>query len=297
VVLLASLVPQRKPSVASRAELAALDEALVRITASNQPITVRGVFYRAVAEGLVPKDEAKGYRVVQRRLVKLRVEGDIPYGWITDGSRTVHGYVRYQDADEFARNVKFRYRQDYWRDADEYVEVWVEKEAMVGVLKPAILDEVGLNLHVTRGFPSLTYLQEAAEEINCEWRPVYVYVLTDFDPSGRNIAERIEEELTERCFDADLHVERIAVTEDQIQRYSLPTRPTKKSRRKGATYYELTHGPVSVELDAFPPNELRQIVSERIERHMDPWQLEKMRMVEREEREGLARLLAGGGSS
>jgi hypothetical protein len=220
--------------VASRAELAALDDALVRIAATNRPITVRGVFYRAVAEGLVPKDEAKGYRVVQRRLVKLRAGGNIPYGWITDGSRTVHGYVRYQDADEFASTVKVRYRQDYWRDADEYVEVWVEKEAMVGVLKPVVIDEFGLDLYVTRGFSSVTYLQGAAEDINCEDRPVYVYVLTDFDPYGRNIAERIEEELTERCFDADLHIERIAVTEEQIQRYSLPTRPTKKSRRKGS---------------------------------------------------------------
>lgn len=84
--------------MASRAELARLDEALVRIVATNHPITVRGVFYRAVAEELVPKDEAKGYRVVQRRLVRLRVEGEMPYGWITDGSRTVHGYVRYRFA-------------------------------------------------------------------------------------------------------------------------------------------------------------------------------------------------------
>jgi hypothetical protein len=282
--------------MASRAELAVLDDALVRIVATNRPITVRGVFYRAVAEGLVPKDETKGYRVVQRRLVKLRLGDEIPYGWITDGSRTVHGYVRYRDADHFAKTVKYRYRQDYWRDADEYVEVWVEKEAMVGVLKPVVLDEFGLDLYVTRGFPSITYLQEAAEDINLEDRPIYVYVLTDFDPYGRNIAERIEEELIERSPDAELYVERIAVTEEQIGLYSLPTRPTKNSRRKGATYYERTHGGVSVELDAFPPNELRQIVTERIERHMDPWQLQQMRWVEREEREGLARLLAGGGA-
>jgi hypothetical protein len=85
--------------VASRAELAALDDALVRIVAANNPITVRGAFYRAVAEGLVPKDETKGYRLVQRRLLKLRENLDIPYGWITDGSRTVYGHVRYRNAD------------------------------------------------------------------------------------------------------------------------------------------------------------------------------------------------------
>ncbi len=280
--------------MASRAEMAALDAALVRIAGDNAPITVRGVFYRAVAEGLVPKDETRGYRVVQRRLVKLRVSGEIPYGWITDGSRTVYGHLRYRDADHFAGTVKTRYRQDYWRDAAEFVEVWVEKDAMVGVLRPVVMEEYGLDLHVTRGFPSLTYLQDAAEDINLEDRPVHVYVLTDFDPSGRNISDRIEQELWERCDDAALHVERIAVTEQQIDEFSLPTRPTKRSRRRGPTYYEATHGAVSVELDAFPPNVLRGIVRDRIERHMDPWRLEQMRMVEREEREGLARLLGGG---
>lgn len=280
--------------MASRQEMAALDAALVRIAGANAPITVRGVFYRAVAEGLVPKDETKGYRVVQRRLVKLRVSGEIPYGWITDGSRTVHGHLRYRDAGHFADTVKTRYRQDYWRDADEAVEVWCEKDAMVGVLRPVVMEEFGLDLHVTRGFPSLTYLQEAAEDINFEERPVFVYVLTDLDPSGRNIADRIERELWERCEDADLNVERIAVTEEQVEEFSLPTRPTKRSRRRGPTYYEATHGAVSVELDAFPPNALRQIIRGHIERHMDPWRLEQMRMVEREEREGLAKLLGGG---
>ncbi len=46
-----------------------------------------------------------------------------------------------------------------------------------------------------------------------------------------------------------------------------------------------------------PPDVLRNIVRERIERHMDPWRLQQMRMVEEQERDGLARLLAGGDSS
>jgi len=100
--------------MASNADLAALDAALVQIVASNSPITVRGVFYQAVGRGLVPKDETKGYRLVQRRLMKLRETGDIPYGWIADRSRRVLGHARYQDAADFARTVKTRYRQDYW---------------------------------------------------------------------------------------------------------------------------------------------------------------------------------------
>jgi hypothetical protein len=33
---------------------------------------VRQVFYQAMVRGMVPKDESKGYKLVQRRLVKLR---------------------------------------------------------------------------------------------------------------------------------------------------------------------------------------------------------------------------------
>ncbi len=223
--------------MASRAELEALDAALVEITRTYAPITVRGAFYQAVSRGLVPKDETKGYRLVQRRLLKLRESLDIPYGWITDGSRTVYGHVRYRNADEFARSVKTRYRQDYWAEADEYVEIWIEKEALAGVVKPVVVDEFGLDLYVTRGFASVTYLQEAADDISLEDRPVYVYLFTDYDPAGMNIADRVEQELSERAGDDSMvHVERVAVTPEQIRAYDLPTRPTKRSRRKSLTH-------------------------------------------------------------
>lgn len=55
--------------MASRGELEHLDAELAKIVAAYRPITVRGAFYQAVGRGLVPKDETKGYRLVQRRLL------------------------------------------------------------------------------------------------------------------------------------------------------------------------------------------------------------------------------------
>jgi len=276
----------------SPAELEALDAALVEIVERNAPITVRGVFYRALAKGLVPKDETKGYRLVQRRILKLRELGEVPYSWITDGSRTVYGYTRYRNAEEFAQTVQARYRQDYWADADELVQVWIEKDAMVGVVRP-VTDEFGLDLYVTRGFASVTYLQAAADDISLENRPVYVYLLTDYDPAGMNIAEKVEEELFERSGYSDVRVERLAVTPHQIEMWQLPTRPTKRPRRS-LTRYERSHGSASVELDAVPPDVLRSLLRATLERHMDEWTLQQMQMVEQQEREGLGRLMSGG---
>ena len=83
----------------TRAELEELDGALALIVEEIEPATVRQVFYQAVVRGLVPKDEARGYKLVQRRLVKLRECGEIPYGWITDNVRVVRGYNRYGSPD------------------------------------------------------------------------------------------------------------------------------------------------------------------------------------------------------
>jgi hypothetical protein len=67
-------------------ELQEIDNAIYEIAEDERPITVRGLFYRVMSLGLVPKSE-KGYSVVQRQALKMRRSGDLPYGWITDGSR------------------------------------------------------------------------------------------------------------------------------------------------------------------------------------------------------------------
>jgi hypothetical protein len=276
----------------TRAEIEALDEALIEIVEQFRPVTVRQVFYQAVNRGLVPKSETKGYRVVQRRLVALRESWAIDYGAIVDGTRYVHGYRRYDDLDEFTTYAAGLYRKDYWATSEVNVEVWLEKDALKGVLIPTVVNECGLGLHVTRGFASITYLQEAAEQIEADGRPTYVYVLTDFDPSGVVIAEKIEEELTERAPLSDITVERLAVNRQQIERWNLPTRPTKTSDTRARRFRQV-HGTDSVELDAIPPDELRRLVKDAIDSHMEPWRLQQFRMVEREERQTLKSMFGG----
>jgi hypothetical protein len=135
---------------------------------------VRGMYYAAMGADLVDKDRQNrrnNYMRVQRRLLKLRRAGVIPYGWITDGSRTVYGQDRYDSPSSFARSVAGRYRKDYWAESPVSVEVWVEKDAMAGKLRPVVLEECGLDLYVSRGFASETYLQEAGEHIKADGPP------------------------------------------------------------------------------------------------------------------------------
>ena len=230
---------------------------------------------------------------MQRELVKMRREGLIPWGWITDGSRSVFGHRRYGDPDSYARQAAGNYRKDYWLDSAEYVEVWLEKEALKGVVSPVVVGEFGLDLYVTKGQPSVTYLYEAALQIAEAGRPTHVYVLTDFDPGGLRIFDRVRRELEGFAPDAQLRVERIAVTPEQIAEHGLPTRPG-KGKDPQADGFAREHGEGCVELDAMPPGTLRSLVRASIERHMDPERLRVMKMAEREERDLLRNVWSGG---
>jgi hypothetical protein len=273
----------------TKVEVEELRAALREIVEENMPVTVRGVFYLAASAALVPKDDTKGYRPVQRELLKMRREGTIPWGYITDGSRTVYGLNRYGGLESYAKQIARNYRRDYWHDSPEYVEIWLEKEALRGVISPVVLDEFGLDLFVTKGQPSATYLYEAAEDIVSDGRPTFVYVLSDHDPGGLRIFDRIKQELRDFVGDAaELHVRRLALTPYQVGLYELPTRPGKEKDPNAAEFKRVWGD--CVELDAMPPNTLRGLVREKLEGHIDPEYLRQLKLAEREERRGLRQL-------
>src|SRR5262249_32229356 len=177
------------------------------------------------------------------------------------------------------------YRKSLWANADTYVEIWLEKDALAGVVYP-VTSMYDVPLMVARGYASLSFLYSAAEYINDLDVPTYIYHLGDFDPSGVNAGEKIEETLKEMAPDADITFERIAVTEEQIAEWNLPTRPTKKTDTRSTGF-----GNISVELDAIDPNRLRDLVQEAIEQHLPPEQFEVLKAAEESEREIISRLV------
>jgi 5S rRNA maturation endonuclease (ribonuclease M5) len=279
----------------SKSQAADLDSRLLAIAEREKPTSVRGIYYMALAADLIDKDsQAKrnNYMRVQRRLLQMRRDGRMSYSWITDGNRTIYGYDRFADEDAFSAYAANIHRKDYWLESPVRVEVWVEKDSMAGKLKPVVRDEYGLDLYVSRGFASETYLQEAAAHIRSDGRPTYVYLLTDFDASGMGIAETVEERLAQMAYPADVFVERIAATPQQIEEYELITQPVTRTDTRARKFIQ-RFGTETVELDAIPASEVRRLVRGTIERHMDPRRLAFLRMVEEEERDGI-RALHGG---
>lgn len=113
---------------AGKEEIARRRNQLYRIVALSQPMTVRQVFYQATVRGVVDKTEA-GYLKVQRLLVQMRRERQIPFDWIADNTRWQRKPQTFGGIDEALRETARFYRKSLWRDADAYVEIWLEKDA------------------------------------------------------------------------------------------------------------------------------------------------------------------------
>ena len=116
-----------------------------------------------------------------------------------------------------------------------------------------------------------------------QWKPCFIYHFGDFDPSGVNAAEKIEETLRDLAPTAEIHFERMAVTPRQIVEWELPSRPTKSSDSRSKAWT----GGNSVELDAISPDDLRELVRRCIEHHLPRAQLEALKVAEESEREAL----------
>lgn len=270
----------------TNAELAALDDAILEAVAHEHPVTLRGVFYRVMSAGAVEKTEA-GYKKVGRQVLKLRRSGRIPYSWITDGTRYVVRPNTWRDVDEALHFTALTYRRQLWSNQSINVQVFTEKDAIRGVID-SITREWDVPLGILRGFVSESFAWEVAESLSSSKHTV-MYQLGDHDPSG--VAAWTDFEKKVRTFqpDADVVFERIAVTPEQIEMLSLPTRPTKKSDSRAAGFRG-----ESVEVDAIPPGTLRSITREAIERHVDQRELELTKSVEQSEKDILRSMIGGG---
>jgi hypothetical protein len=104
------------------------------LAASEWPMTVRQVFYQAVARALIAKTEAESKNVGIRLLAQLRLDGAIPYGWIADNTRWMRKPRTYGSLEAALENAASTYRRQLWANQGAYVEIWLEKEALAGVV-------------------------------------------------------------------------------------------------------------------------------------------------------------------
>jgi hypothetical protein len=271
----------RKSGRPLSAQTIAIREAFDQIRFEQEQMTVRGVFYAMTVKGIVEKSEA-GYRQVQRQVLLARREGRLPWSFIADGTRWVNEPETWDTAQDVLQEVARTYRRNLWRSQNIRIEVWLEKDALASLIAP-VTRAWGIRLMVSRGQSSDTYIYSAARDAQAAWDAAgvetLVLTLYDADRSGRCAAAKIAEKLVNYSDDVPLMVVNLAVTDEQIAAWALPTRPAKEN------LYE-----IAVELDAIPPDRLIALVENTIVAQIDEdaWKIEQA--VEASERDILVRL-------
>ena len=284
-------IPEDTKSRRTKAEVAGIRAAIVDILSADHPQTVRQVFYALSVRGLIGKTQTEYKLTVVRLLVEMREAGTIPFEWIADNTRWMRKPTSFTSLDRALKASSDFYRRDLWASMPVYVEVWVEKDALAGVLmeETEIFD---VPLMVARGYSSVSFLYSAAQAIKAKNKPTFIYHFTDLDPSGVDAARDIETKLRRYAPGAEINFERPAVTREQVNLWNLPTRPTNMDDRRAKKFTG-----TSVELDAIPAAKLRELVRGCIEKHVDQRQFEILRIAEKSEREilvNMATLVKGG---
>ena len=267
----------------TKSAVTSIRDALHDLLEEDHPQTVRQVFYALTVRGLIKKAEIEYQQTVIRLLVKMRERGEIPFEWIADNTRWMRKPSTFVGLDACLNNTAKFYRRDLWAAMPVYVEVWCEKDALAGVLMEET-EPYDVPLMVAKGYASISFLHSAATAILSKGKPAHIYHFGDLDPSGVDAARDIEAKLRRYAPGAEIHFERPAVTRDQVEQWSLPTRPTKTTDTRAKKFVG-----TSVELDAIPASKLRDLVRGCIERHIDKEQLAVLRAAEQSERETLAR--------
>ncbi|MGD2200917.1 MAG: hypothetical protein PVJ38_04710 [Candidatus Bathyarchaeota archaeon] len=242
----------------------------------DSALTLRQLYYRLVAKRLFA-NTINSYKRLSRIMVKARENGDAPINCLEDRSRRILGRGDYGDtsAKEFLSRRISSLRDSYkdfkmpmWDDQSNYVLVSLEKDALSRLVSH-VANQYSVRTFPTRGYPSFTYVNRMARYMrrSLQGKPTVVLYFGDFDPSGMDI----ERDLTERLerYDAgNFRVRRVALTSDQIVKYSLPPMPVKKSDARSDSFLE-SYGNEAVELDALDPNTLKYMVADAIASHID----------------------------
>ena len=267
-----------------------LDAQIIAVLSEDHPQSVRHVFCRMTDPRLsepVEKSD-RGYRHVQDRCVKLRRAGRIPYGWIADMSRQGYFTHTFADASDFVRSMAGHYRADLWRDADYRCEVWAESRSIASVLLRDCR-QLAVDLYPCGGFSSLSFVHAAAQQHNDrpDTRPLVVLYVGDYDPAGVLIDQSLQRELRQHLrADIELSFKRIAINEEQIGAYDLPTKPRKEGDKRSLQVA------YTVEAEAMPARDLRAILRLEVETLLPERALEVALVAEQSERQHLHRMAA-----
>ena len=251
----------------TRAYLDKVEEVVERYQAKNLRLTVRRLFYQLVAAIIIENTRSE-YRRLSRILTEARMCRRIDWDAIEDGVRETIFPNQFSGMAHGIQTLISAYRLDRWEGQHNYVEVVVEKNALIGVLEP-IANKFHVHLTPNIGYDSTSAIHELSLRLGeAESRDMNCVVLYfgDHDPSGQDMVRDMDDRLA--AFGCTVEVRKVALTLAQVRQYNLPPNQLKRKDPR-ARRYASQFGNESWELDALPPDVLNSLLRTSIESLLD----------------------------
>lgn len=231
-------------------------------------LTLRGLHYQLVSIGMT--NTIQHYKRVVSAMIEARWAGLVDFDAFSDHDRSMIGETKsdgtdldtsIDDAKNAIKSWMELYYKNRWENQPYYPEVFIEKKALQGVFQ-SVCYENGVALGACKGYPSLTFLNDANERFmtaESEGKIPVILYFGDYDPSGEDIPRAIEENIIKLGCES-IEVRRFALMEYQVIDWNLPPAPAKKTDSRTAKW----DGLGQVELDAVKPEKLQRLCKDAI---------------------------------
>jgi hypothetical protein len=293
------------PSAESRNLLNLADAICTDYAQQGYDLTLRQLYYQFVARDVIVNSQ-KSYDRLGIVVNKGRLAGYLDWNHIVDRTRNLMSLSHWTNPASVIRSAAHSYANNLWADQPTVVEVWVEKEALAGVVERAA-EAWDCAWFSCRGYVSQSEMWGAAQRIGRYFergQRVTILHLGDHDPSGIDMTRDIEDRLvnfTYKDWDSDhptyslrtefggsspLEIRRIALNMDQVEQYNPPPNPAKITDSRAGAYIE-QYGSESWELDALDPATLDALIQSHITDIVDTERYEAAREAQEADRVGL----------
>jgi hypothetical protein len=252
-----------------RQQVAWADQTCRDFARQGYSLTLRQLYYQFVSKGFIPNNDRE-YNKLGDLISNARRAGLIDWNHINDRTRTVRGYSTWDNASQIMDSAASSFKYDLWERTEQQYrpQVWVEKDALVDVVARACATYRVPYLSC-RGYASDSVIWGAAQEFRSlksrGITPVIIH-LGDHDPSGLDMTRDIGDRLA--LFGGSVHVLRVALNMDQIERYAPPPNPAKITDSRFAQYRD-GYGDESWELDALAPNVIGDVIANELTNWID----------------------------
>lgn len=266
--------PQKKLGQATLDIIYAANHVLAEYASKGHSVTLRQLYYQFVARGYTGGVNTKAmYENIGRAINTGRLAGLISWTSIEDRGRNLRGLNHFSNISECLAQARKGYRLDLWAPQQWRPEVWIEKDALSGVIG-GICNRLRVNFFASKGYNSQSEQwragQRFARYIRKGQRPI-IFHLGDHDPSGIDMTRDNQERLS-MFAGVPVIVQRLALNMTQVEEFNPPPNPAKLSDSR-ATEYIAKYGHLSWELDALDPLYVEKLIRDAVlkVRDEDAW--------------------------